>query len=116
MKVAGIGAEQPTPTHRSPGHVGICVSEPFLEYKHFDEDRYVDGFDGQPKAADQIRWLIARDEPLPAGGGPLKATFSFKRRFEHKEQAHFRLIMAVCYNDRPAVRRSELNTSKLPAM
>lgn len=72
----------------------ICISQPYSECNHSDQDRYTDGFDGMPKAKDQLIWLVKQGDVLFAGRPNVKK-IPFSRKYTPNDDDEFALRLVI---------------------
>jgi hypothetical protein len=79
---------------KCPRHFGLSVSQPFSSFTHSEADAYIDPFDGQKKAKDQMTWLIKKGDAIMSN--KLKvASINFCRKFGLKDPRIFRTHLIV---------------------
>ncbi|KAH8706945.1 hypothetical protein GQ44DRAFT_777606 [Phaeosphaeriaceae sp. PMI808] len=67
---------------------GICISEPYSTHRHAEMDAYIDPFDGQLKAKNQIVWMIKKGDLLRSSQ-PTRASTQFRRKFSPNDSTEF---------------------------
>jgi hypothetical protein len=58
----GLGSELPAPNSSCPYHIGVVLAERFTSYAHEECQKYTDTFDNVPRARDNIKWVVAKDD------------------------------------------------------
>lgn len=48
--------------HQSPCHIGVVLAEPFANFSHEPEQRYLDTHDGKARAKNNIKWLVLKGD------------------------------------------------------
>ena len=71
---------------------GLSVSEPFSSFKHSEKDAYIDEFDGEKKAKEQMVWLIKKGDAIMSNQ-PKHASISLCRKFGRSDPRIFRTYL-----------------------
>jgi hypothetical protein len=66
-------------------HYGVS---PFSSFKHSEDDSYVDPFDGERKASEQMVWLLKKGD-MTLSNKPRYASIDFCRRFGRNDSKAF---------------------------
>ncbi|KAF2461821.1 hypothetical protein BDY21DRAFT_329742 [Lineolata rhizophorae] len=79
---------------RCPKHYGLSTCQLFAPHRHSEQDRYIDPFDGQHKAKDQITWLIHKGDPLFSNKSRTSSVW-FRKKFDIGEVRVFQTIFVA---------------------
>lgn len=97
-----------TPKRNCPRHYGVSTSQPFSEFKHFEEDAYIDPYDGEKKAGRQITWLIRKGDTLSTTK-PKTGYVEICRKFGVGENRVFSLEVVACEDDDVPQRQADIH-------
>jgi len=76
-------------------HYGLSVSQPFSAYKHSEDDRYTDPWDGECKARGQMVWLINKGDAI-SSKEPKCASITLCRKFGRNDPRIFKTTLVSC--------------------
>jgi len=91
-------------------HYGVSVSEPFSSFKHSEADAYIDPFDREKKAREQMIWLIKKGDAI-LSNEPKQASINLCRKFGRKDPRIFKTYLVSSGDDNAPQRLADVHTA-----
>jgi len=75
----GVDMQKPPPSIPCPFHIGVVAAERFVAYEHRRSQSYVDSFDKERRARDNIDWVVAKGDLIDPDEG-IRTTLRLVRK------------------------------------